>query len=81
MDNRFKQANKEALWALALTILYVICWLMSAYLPGNQPFLFGLPCWFVLSCLLTPTLFIGLCIVMIKRFFKEISLDPNHHEH
>lgn len=37
MDTRFVQAHKEARWALGLTLLYLLVWLVAAYLPGVAP--------------------------------------------
>ena len=33
LSQRYKQATKEARWALGLAILYVIGWCVCAYLP------------------------------------------------
>ena len=37
LSQRYKQAAKEARWALGLAILYVIGWCVCAYLPKNSP--------------------------------------------
>ncbi|CRL63442.1 hypothetical protein BN1805_02299 [Proteus vulgaris] len=57
MDKRFVQAHKEALWALILTFIYLLGWLITAYLPDNTLGITGLPVWFELSCLFLPVLF------------------------
>ncbi len=36
MDKRFVQANKEARWALWLTLLYLAAWLAAAYVPRRK---------------------------------------------
>lgn len=77
MDKRFLQSNKEARWALYLTIAYLIGWLICAYLPGNNIGATGLPLWFEWSCLILPIIFILLCIMMVKLIFKDISLEEN----
>ena len=52
LSQRYKQAAKEASWALGGAILYVIGWCVCAYLPKNSPGPIGFPLWFELSCIL-----------------------------
>ena len=37
LSQRYKQAAKEARWALGLAILYMIGWCVCAYLPKDSP--------------------------------------------
>ena len=76
-DPRFIQAHKEALWALGLTIAYLIAWFLAAFLPGNQQGITGLPYWFEMSCLLIPLVFILLCWFMVRYVFRDIPLEDN----
>ncbi|MGL4861100.1 MAG: YhdT family protein [Enterobacteriaceae bacterium] len=80
MDTRYLQAHREARWALALSLMYMLGWAVSAYLPGEAPGITGLPVWFELSCLLVPLLFIVLCWLIIHLFFREISLESTHED-
>ncbi|ALR78320.1 YhdT family protein [[Enterobacter] lignolyticus] len=77
MDKRFVQAHKEARWALGLTLLYLVAWLVFAYLPDSQQGITGLPHWFELACLLIPLVFILLCWLMVRFVFRDISLENN----
>lgn len=78
MDTRFRQAHKEARWAVALTVLYLICWIGTAYLPDRfQIGLTGLPVWFELSCMFLPIIFTLLCSFMVKFIFKDMPLTKN----
>ena len=52
LSQRYKQAAKEARWALGLAIFYVIGWCVCAYLPKDSPGPIGFPLWFELSCIL-----------------------------
>ena len=47
LSQRYKQAAKEARWALGLAIFYVIGWCVCAYLPEDSPGPIGFPLWFV----------------------------------
>lgn len=78
MNKRFVQAHKEARWALGLTLIYVVAWLLSAYLPDNKPGITGLPHWFELACLAIPALFIVLCWLMITFVYRDISLENDN---
>lgn len=77
MDKRFVQAHKEARWALWLTLLYLVAWLVTAYLPGSTPGLTGLPHWFEMACLLLPLVFTLLCWLMVRFIFRDISLEDS----
>ena len=54
LSQRYKQAAKEARWALGLAIFYVIGWCVCAYLPKDSPGPIGFPLWFELSCIYLP---------------------------
>ncbi|MDG6895899.1 YhdT family protein [Volucribacter amazonae] len=73
--SRYQQAAKEAKWALFATILYLIGWLVCAYLPPNSSGLFGFPLWFELSCIYLPIVFIVVAYWIIKVIYQDISLD------
>ncbi|AGP46212.1 YhdT family protein [Serratia plymuthica] len=77
MDKRFIQAHREARWALVLTLLYLLAWSLAAYLPGSDAGITGLPHWFEMACLLVPLLFIGLCWLMVRGVFRDISLEDS----
>lgn len=78
MEPRFVQAHREARWALGLTLLYLLAWSLAAYLPDSAIGITGLPHWFEMACLLLPLLFIGLCWLMVRSIFSDISLEDNH---
>ncbi|MFB2865844.1 YhdT family protein [Aeromonas sp. MdU4] len=73
--NRFALARREAAFCLLLTLLYFFAWYGTAYFIPLQLELWGLPLWFLLSCMVMPLLFILLCALMVSRLFVEIPLD------
>ena len=77
MDARFLQANREARWALWLTIAYLVLWIVAAYVPNSLQGITGLPHWFEMACLLLPLAFILLCWAMVRLIFKDIPLWNN----
>ena len=72
---RYKQAAKEARWALLLTVLYVIGWCLCAYLPKETVGPIGFPLWFELSCIYLPVLFIVVAYWTIKIVYQDIDLE------
>ena len=77
MDKRFVQANKEARWALWLTLLYLAAWLVTAYLPDSAIGITGLPHWFELACLRVPLVCILLCWALVKFIYRDIPLEDD----
>ncbi|MDW6003586.1 YhdT family protein [Vibrio mangrovi] len=83
----YRQAHREALWAIALALGYFIWWYATAYgfsAPQESrelPQLYwGMPLWFLLSCVIGPLLFTLLCGLMVKYVYRNISLDPQQNE-
>ena len=79
--NRFALARREAALCLLLTLLYFVAWYGSAYFVPETLELWNMPLWFLLSCILMPLLFIGLCALMVDRLFVDIPLDPEEPPH
>ncbi|MBI0550999.1 YhdT family protein [Pectobacterium parmentieri] len=77
MDTRFPQAHKEARWAFGLTLVYLVAWVLAAYLPDNTQGITGLPHWFEMACLLLPLMFTLLCWLMVRVIFRDISLESD----
>ena len=80
LSQRYKQATKEARWALGLAILYVIGWCVCDYLPKNSSGPFGFPLWFELSCIYLPILFVIIGYWIVKIVFLDIPLDVESKE-
>ena len=79
--NRFTLAHREAVFCLLLTLLYFAAWYGTAYFIPAEIELWGMPLWFLLSCMLMPLLFIGLCALMVDRLFIDIPLDTEESSH
>ncbi|MGL4715820.1 MAG: YhdT family protein [Aeromonas sp.] len=78
--NRFALARREAAFCLLLTLLYFFAWYGTAYFTPLHLELWGLPLWFLLSCMVMPLLFIVLCALMVTRLFVVIPLDTPTHQ-
>jgi len=86
--NLIRQTKREALWAVLLALGYFVWWYCGAYVfsaPQDElqlPQLYwGMPLWFVLSCVLGPILFTVLCALMVKYLYKDIPLDQYNDDH
>ncbi len=80
MQKHFQQTNKEALYAIFLTVLYFLWWYLGAYIPGSKPateylMIFGMPLWFCISCVAGAIIFPFLAWFMVHFLFKDIDLD------
>lgn len=75
----YKQANKEALISIGLTILYFLWWYGFAYGYGgktvdNYTYIMGFPAWFFYSCILGFIIFSFLTWVVVDKFFEDVPL-------
>ena len=80
-NKRYKQADREALITLAVYIFFFLWWTLFAFglgsgSPEDYTYIFGLPAWFFYSCVLGYPVVSLLLWVVVRRFFKDIPLDP-----
>ncbi|MDO4430199.1 MAG: DUF997 family protein [Lonepinella koalarum] len=80
LQQRYKQATKEAKSALILTALYLLGWCLCAYLPTDTHGPIGFPLWFELSCIYLPILFIVVGYWVVKIVYQEIDLETKKGE-
>lgn len=83
-DPRFKTLGKEAiatglLWLFDIGITMVIAFFFSKQDPASYTYLFGLPMWFALCCILQAVTII-ISILMLLFWYKDISLEPSDPE-
>ncbi|MDO4896562.1 MAG: DUF997 family protein [Moraxella sp.] len=71
------QLNREAKWAIFLTLIYMAGWVIFAYFTPNGTGLLGLPLWFELSCVFLPLIFILISMAVLKAVYKEVDLDTD----
>ncbi len=82
LSARYRQAHKEARWAIGLALAYFLWWYVSAY--GFAPAIndlsmptlyFGFPLWFLLSCIIDSIVFTILCALMVKFIYHDLPLE------
>lgn len=79
-DPRFKQCNREAIMGFCIGIVNLIWWFAWGYGLGSQPiseytYVLGFPMWFFMSCIVGSILFSIITVIMINKFFKNMSLE------
>ncbi|MBL3593055.1 MAG: YhdT family protein [Synergistaceae bacterium] len=77
---RFRQADREALYALALALANLAWWYLTAYGLGAGPvesyrYILGFPAWFFMSSIVGFILFAILAAAMVRFLFKDMPLD------
>lgn len=77
-EERYKQAAKEARWAIFLTLFYMLGWCVLAYGFSVEKGLLGFPLWFELSCIYFPLIFSLIVHLCIKYFFKDLALEDSN---
>ncbi|WP_242705689.1 YhdT family protein [Pontibacillus sp. ALD_SL1] len=79
-DPRFKIAHREALIGVGLAIINFLWWYCFAYGLGDQApedytYIWGLPSWFVYSCIGGFILMAILVTFVVTVWFKEVPFD------
>lgn len=79
-NNRYKQANKEALITLGLYLFFFSWWTIFAFWlgsgdPEDYTYVLGLPAWFFYSCVVGYLLITLVLWLVLRLFFKEVDLD------
>lgn len=81
MKSRKKQINKEVIVTLVLYLFYFLWWYYFAYIFKNNndvqnfKYILGLPEWFFYSCVLGLVVVNILVFILVKIFFKDVSLE------
>jgi len=81
-DTRIRQANREALLALALYGMYFVWWYAFGYGmgdedPGTYSYVFGFPAWFFYSCIVGYPLVTVVLWAVVRLFFRHMPLDAD----
>ncbi|MBR0574256.1 DUF997 family protein [Pasteurella atlantica] len=70
-----QQLLKEARWALALTVFYIVGWVGFGYFSPAGKGMLGFPIWFEFACIYFPLLFIFITFTVVKVVYKEMDLE------
>lgn len=82
-DPRYKEARKNAKLGIGIALFYVIWWsvfglgLGTLRSPENYSYILGFPDWFFLGPILGWIITVIVTIIVVKKFFTEISLEKD----
>lgn len=77
MNNQIK---KEVIISITLYAVFFIWWYVTGYgiaergTPKTYTYVFGLPMWFFMSCVVGYVLFSIATVIVVKKFFKNFDL-------
>ncbi len=76
-DPRMKICRRGFAVAWIYFSIYLLVIMLSSYLLGTKPSLFGLPRWAVIGNILVPIVFILLLIPVIERAIPDVPLSDD----
>jgi uncharacterized membrane protein YhdT len=84
-NNRNRQIKRESILSLSLYLGFFLWWFITGYglsqgSPAQFTYVLGMPMWFFLSCVVGYVLFCAAAFLLVKRAFKELSLDDGDGE-
>ncbi|MEG0291917.1 MAG: YhdT family protein [Anaerovoracaceae bacterium] len=79
------QIRKEAVVSIIMYIAFFLWWYFTGYGIGeknneNFGYVFGLPMWFFLSCIVGYVLFCIAVVIVVKKVFKDFDLEETKEE-
>ena len=69
------QLHREAKWAVGLAVIYLIFWVIFAYMSPDGRGFFSMPWWFELSCVYLPIAFVLAGFWVLSRVYRTVDLD------
>lgn len=84
VDKRYRQADREALYTLALYVFFFVWWCGFAFGlgsgdPENYVYIWGIPAWFFYSCIVGYPLICLLLWGVLRLFFRLMPLEEEGH--
>ena len=79
-DPRIKTARKCFFLAWTFFSIFLIVILLTSYLLGITPYLWGLPLWVAVGNIVVPVFFVLLLILVVEKFIPDIPLTDEDQE-
>lgn len=79
-DPRIRVGRKGLVLAWIYFFLYLATILITSYLLGIKPYVWGLPRWVFYGNIVVPILFVIMLIFVVERFIPDISLTDDKDE-
>lgn len=79
-EEKDRQINKETKISIFLYLSYFIWWYVTGYglskgNPSEYKYIFGLPMWFFMSCIVGYIWFSIATVIITKKVFKNFDLE------
>jgi uncharacterized membrane protein YhdT len=79
-DPRIKVARRSLALSWIYFALFLAVTMAVAASFANEPLLFGLPRWVVLSCVIVPAVFVAALVPIVERLIPDIPLSDEEDE-
>lgn len=85
-NEKNRQINREAITSVLLYLAFFLWWYFTGYgiaergTPETYTYIFGLPMWFFLSCIVGYVLFCVASIFVVRLVFKNFDLGSEVEE-
>ena len=79
-DPRVRVARRGFALSWIFFTIFVAVNMVTALALGDEPWLFGLPLWVAVSCILVPAAFVLLLIPLIEKLIPDIRLDDDQED-
>jgi uncharacterized membrane protein YhdT len=79
-DPRIKTAGKCFALAWIFFSVFLTAILLTSYLLGIKPYLWGLPLWVAVGNIVVPVVFVILLIFIVEKFIPDVPLTDEDQE-
>ena len=76
-DPRMKAARRSLAFSWIFFSLYLLVMLTLSSILGLKPYIFGLPRWVAVCCILVPIVFVILLASVVEKFIPDVPLADN----
>ena len=76
-DPRIHDGRKSLALAWIFFILYLAVIMISSYMLGIKPYMWGLPRWVTVGNIIVPVVFVILLIFVVEKFMPDIPLTDD----
>ena len=76
-DPRIREGRKSLVLAWIYFFIYLTVIMLTSYLLGIKPYVWGLPRWVAIGNIIVPIVFVILLIFVVEKFMPDIPLTDD----
>ena len=76
-DPRIREGRKSLVLAWIYFFIYLTVIMVTSYLLGIKPYVWGLPRWVAVGNIIVPVVFVILLIFVVEKFMPDIPLTDD----